>query len=286
MNMAACSRTMISSPRSWRGQREAVTNCGACRWPRAIDRLIDSPIADIKNVGPREGGSITAAQFLARFVDEGVPLGPSRHRRHGVERQARPTYDKGATGYGVRVLDSSSRTQPRADGRRGRGADAGRFLPAWRRTDRGPRQPRRRSCSRMTSGCWSLPRTRLACPSRPPIMGPGRGQFLPHGIAGGADDARQPILLRPRPTRPTSPATRSLPTATGASGIGLRPRFLSVRRRHSRWRAAGVEITVGPRGRRPPVIGPTKAASWVRKRLSLAACRSRLGAAANHQPPT
>ena len=26
-----------------------------------FDRLIDSPIADMKNVGPREGGSITAA---------------------------------------------------------------------------------------------------------------------------------------------------------------------------------------------------------------------------------
>src|SRR6476661_4154292 len=28
-----------------------------------FDRLIDSPIADMKNVGTREGGSITAAQF-------------------------------------------------------------------------------------------------------------------------------------------------------------------------------------------------------------------------------
>ncbi|HKH67338.1 MAG TPA: leucyl aminopeptidase, partial [Reyranella sp.] len=34
----------------------------------AYDRLIDSQIADMKNVGPREAGSITAAQFLKRFV--------------------------------------------------------------------------------------------------------------------------------------------------------------------------------------------------------------------------
>jgi leucyl aminopeptidase len=39
----------------------------------AYDKLIDSPIADMKNVGPRWGGSITAAQYLQRFVDEGTP---------------------------------------------------------------------------------------------------------------------------------------------------------------------------------------------------------------------
>ena len=37
-----------------------------------FDRLIDSPIADMKNVGPREGGSITAAQFIQRFIENGV----------------------------------------------------------------------------------------------------------------------------------------------------------------------------------------------------------------------
>ncbi|HEX8841832.1 MAG TPA: leucyl aminopeptidase, partial [Sphingomicrobium sp.] len=35
-----------------------------------FDRLIDSPIADMKNVGPREGGSITAAQFIQRFIED------------------------------------------------------------------------------------------------------------------------------------------------------------------------------------------------------------------------
>ena len=37
-----------------------------------FDRLIDSPIADMKNVGPREGGSITAAQFIQRFIEKDV----------------------------------------------------------------------------------------------------------------------------------------------------------------------------------------------------------------------
>ena len=71
-----------------------------------FDRLIDSPIADMKNVGPREGGSITAAQFIKRFIENGVPLGAYRHGRQGLGRQGhRRPHDKGATGFGVRLLD-------------------------------------------------------------------------------------------------------------------------------------------------------------------------------------
>src|SRR5262249_60201126 len=36
------------------------------------DKLIDSQFADMKNTGGRYGGSVTAAQFLQRFVD-GTP---------------------------------------------------------------------------------------------------------------------------------------------------------------------------------------------------------------------
>ena len=34
------------------------------------DKLIDSKNADMKNIGGRYGGSITAAQFLQRFVND------------------------------------------------------------------------------------------------------------------------------------------------------------------------------------------------------------------------
>lgn len=37
---------------------------------KAYDKLIDTPNADMKNIGGRWGGSITAAQFLQRFVDD------------------------------------------------------------------------------------------------------------------------------------------------------------------------------------------------------------------------
>ncbi len=71
----------------------------------AYDKLIDSPIADMKNVGPREGGSITAAQFIQRFVDKGTPW--AHLDIAGMVWAAKPgqTWDKGATGYGVRLLD-------------------------------------------------------------------------------------------------------------------------------------------------------------------------------------
>ena len=71
----------------------------------AYDRLIDSPIADMKNVGPREGGSITAAQFIKRFVDDGVAWAHLDIAGMAWSDKACPTYDKGATGYGVRLLD-------------------------------------------------------------------------------------------------------------------------------------------------------------------------------------
>jgi len=71
----------------------------------AYDRLIDSPIADMKNVGPREAGSITAAQFIKRFVDDGVAWAHLDIAGMAWANKAGTTYDKGATGYGVRLLD-------------------------------------------------------------------------------------------------------------------------------------------------------------------------------------
>jgi leucyl aminopeptidase len=70
-----------------------------------FDRLIDSPIADVKNVGPREGGSITAAQFIRRFVEDGAKW--AHLDIAGMVWSDKPgtTYGKGATGYGVRLID-------------------------------------------------------------------------------------------------------------------------------------------------------------------------------------
>jgi leucyl aminopeptidase len=70
-----------------------------------FDRLIDSPIADMKNVGPREGGSITAAHFIQRFVENGVRWAHIDMAGKAWSDKPGTTYDKGATGFGVRLLD-------------------------------------------------------------------------------------------------------------------------------------------------------------------------------------
>jgi leucyl aminopeptidase len=69
------------------------------------NKLIDSPIADMKNVGPRGAGSITAAQFIGRFVDPGVKWAHLDIAGMVWADKSGATYDKGATGYGVRLLD-------------------------------------------------------------------------------------------------------------------------------------------------------------------------------------
>ncbi len=71
----------------------------------AYNKLLDSPIADMKNIGPREAGSITAAQFLLRFVEDGVKW--AHLDIAGMVWASKPgaVWDKGATGYGVRLLD-------------------------------------------------------------------------------------------------------------------------------------------------------------------------------------
>jgi leucyl aminopeptidase len=71
----------------------------------AYDKLIDSPIADMKNIGPRFGGSITAAQFIKRFVEDGVKWAHLDIAGMVWSAKTGPTWDKGATGFGVRVLD-------------------------------------------------------------------------------------------------------------------------------------------------------------------------------------
>ena len=71
----------------------------------AYNKLIDSPIADMKNVGPRYGGSITAAQFIQRYVDPGVSWAHLDIAGMVWSDKSAATYEKGATGYGVRLLD-------------------------------------------------------------------------------------------------------------------------------------------------------------------------------------
>ncbi len=71
----------------------------------AYDKMINSDIADIKNVGGRGGGSITAAQFLKRFVDK-TPWAHIDIAGVTWSKKDMPTVPKGGTGFGVRLLDA------------------------------------------------------------------------------------------------------------------------------------------------------------------------------------
>ncbi|MEM1129799.1 MAG: leucyl aminopeptidase [Pseudomonadota bacterium] len=71
----------------------------------AYDEQLKSRVADFKNVGGRPAGSITAAQFLQRFVKEGTPW--IHLDIAGVAARSSDTKfaPKGATGWGVLALD-------------------------------------------------------------------------------------------------------------------------------------------------------------------------------------
>jgi leucyl aminopeptidase len=71
---------------------------------REYDKLIDSKNADMKNIGGRWAGAITAGQFLQRFVNDF----PWAHLDVAGTAMASPKndYNKSwASGYGVRLLD-------------------------------------------------------------------------------------------------------------------------------------------------------------------------------------
>ena len=71
----------------------------------AYDKQIKSDIADMKNVGGgRAGGSITAACFIQRFV-QGRPWAHLDIAGTAWSGKDSPTIPKGATAYGVRMLD-------------------------------------------------------------------------------------------------------------------------------------------------------------------------------------
>ncbi len=70
----------------------------------AYDPAIKSDTADMRNIGGRPGGSITAMRFLARFVPPEVPWAHFDIAGTAWRDKARGSQPKGATGWGVRFL--------------------------------------------------------------------------------------------------------------------------------------------------------------------------------------
>ncbi|MGP8231095.1 MAG: leucyl aminopeptidase [Methylovirgula sp.] len=70
----------------------------------AYDKLIDSKFADMKNTGGRHGGSITAAQFIQRFVN-GTPWAHLDIAGTGMNAPASDINQSWGSGFGVRLLE-------------------------------------------------------------------------------------------------------------------------------------------------------------------------------------
>ncbi|MCY3995949.1 MAG: leucyl aminopeptidase [Rhodobacter sp.] len=80
---------------------------GAWRMPlgAAYDRMLKSDIADMKNVGGRPAGAVTAAQFLQRFVKDGLPWIHLDIAGVASTKSETALAPKGASGWGVLALN-------------------------------------------------------------------------------------------------------------------------------------------------------------------------------------
>ena len=87
--------------------RDAGEACGERAWPLPLwpeyHEQIKSDVADMKNIGGRGGGAITAAALLAKFA-EGYPWAHLDIAGTAWVTTELPYTPKGATGYGVRLL--------------------------------------------------------------------------------------------------------------------------------------------------------------------------------------
>lgn len=68
------------------------------------DKMLDSNIADMKNLGGRPAGSSTAACFLRRFIDKNIKWAHIDIAGVDLSDGSKVLYPKGASGFGVRLL--------------------------------------------------------------------------------------------------------------------------------------------------------------------------------------
>jgi leucyl aminopeptidase len=99
---------LMGNDDDWRRQvQDAADRVGERVWPLPLPtdyrRGIDSSVADIKNVGPREGGALTAGLFLQEFVD-GAPWVHLDIAGPAFLSGDDGYITKGGTGFGVRTL--------------------------------------------------------------------------------------------------------------------------------------------------------------------------------------
>jgi leucyl aminopeptidase len=91
---------------------EAGQDIGEPAWrlplSKKYNKMIDSKLADVKNIGGRDAGSITAAQFLQRFVKPGARWAHLDIAGMAMGSPSSDINSSWASGYGVRLLDHFS----------------------------------------------------------------------------------------------------------------------------------------------------------------------------------
>ena len=100
---------LMGNHSGWRTQvTQAADRAGERVWPLPLPddyrAFLDSSVADLKNIGPRYGGALTAGLFLREFVPDSLPWA---HLDIAGPADASAAYDevgKGGTGFGVRTL--------------------------------------------------------------------------------------------------------------------------------------------------------------------------------------
>ena len=102
--------------------REAALSEGEPLWQLPLwteyRRLIESTVADVKNVGNRYGGAITAALFLKEFVGD-VPWAHLDVAGTAFSDRGNPYWPRGATGAPARTIIRFVETMAERDGRAG-----------------------------------------------------------------------------------------------------------------------------------------------------------------------
>jgi leucyl aminopeptidase len=88
---------------------DAAKASGDAVWRMPLDKahyeMIKSDVADMKNIGGREGSSSTAAAFIGKYIEDGVKWAHVDIAGMAWAAKDKPTCPKGAAGYGVRLID-------------------------------------------------------------------------------------------------------------------------------------------------------------------------------------
>ncbi len=94
--------------------RGAADAAGERVWPLPLPadykKQLESPVADLKNIGGAYGGSLTAGLFLKEFVGEAIPWAHLDIAGPAFFEAEDPDQPRGGTGFGVRLLVELART--------------------------------------------------------------------------------------------------------------------------------------------------------------------------------